>query len=562
MNILVGPNNSGKSTIIGAFRALEAGLRKARARNPERVLSRGGAIGYRIPSDSIPISSNNTQTDYQDVESSVTFQLSNRNRLVLSFIRGDEDCFMYAESNDRLVNSTRAFKEAFPISVSTVPVLGPLEDEEAKIQEETVSRYLATHRASRHFRNYWWYNKEHFESFRQSIQQTWPGMEIAPPELLGDRTFLSMFCQENRITRELYWTGFGFQVWCQLLTHISRTTSDTLLVIDEPDIYLHPDLQRQLLAILRESGPDILIATHSTDIIAEAEPTDILVVEKAQRSAKRVKSPEGISNALKSLGSVQNFAMTQIERAGRVLFIEGNDFAILRRYARRVGLNELASGVGIVPFPLGGFPSAAHVRGVSQGVRGALEKAIVFGGVFDRDFRSNEEVLAIQDELKRVLSLVAILGRKEIENYLLVPAVLDRALSRAIQERARRTGHSVDELEPIADILDKISRPARDELRSQYIAKRIAHLSHSPKDGSTIALETTEMFEEKWGDSDHRMAIVAGKKTLGDLNSFLQKTYGINLSPAKIIEAFRIDEVPWDLMYLLRDLDSFRTTLP
>ena len=229
MNILVGPNNSGKSTIIGAFRALEAGLRKARARNPERVLSRGGAIGYRIPSDSIPISSNNTQTDYQDVESSVTFQLSNRNRLVLSFIRGDEDCFMYAESNDRLVNSTRAFKEAFPISVSAVPVLGPLEDEEAKIQEETVSRYLATHRASRHFRNYWWYNKGHFESFRQSIQQTWPGMEIAPPELLGDRTFLSMFCQENRITRELYWTGFGFQVWCQLLTHISRTKVDPII---------------------------------------------------------------------------------------------------------------------------------------------------------------------------------------------------------------------------------------------------------------------------------------------------------------------------------------------
>jgi len=33
MNILVGPNNSGKSTIIGAFRALDAGLRKARARS-------------------------------------------------------------------------------------------------------------------------------------------------------------------------------------------------------------------------------------------------------------------------------------------------------------------------------------------------------------------------------------------------------------------------------------------------------------------------------------------------------------------------------------------------
>ena len=33
MNILVGPNNSGKSTIIGAVRALAAALRVARSRN-------------------------------------------------------------------------------------------------------------------------------------------------------------------------------------------------------------------------------------------------------------------------------------------------------------------------------------------------------------------------------------------------------------------------------------------------------------------------------------------------------------------------------------------------
>ena len=36
-NVLVGPNNSGKSTIVGAFRILHEGLRKARAKSPERV---------------------------------------------------------------------------------------------------------------------------------------------------------------------------------------------------------------------------------------------------------------------------------------------------------------------------------------------------------------------------------------------------------------------------------------------------------------------------------------------------------------------------------------------
>lgn len=47
-NVLAGPNNSGKSTIVGAFRILHEGLRKARAKNPERVTVDGIAMrGYK-----------------------------------------------------------------------------------------------------------------------------------------------------------------------------------------------------------------------------------------------------------------------------------------------------------------------------------------------------------------------------------------------------------------------------------------------------------------------------------------------------------------------------------
>ena len=37
VNILVGPNNSGKSTVIGALRTLDAAVRFARTRPPARV---------------------------------------------------------------------------------------------------------------------------------------------------------------------------------------------------------------------------------------------------------------------------------------------------------------------------------------------------------------------------------------------------------------------------------------------------------------------------------------------------------------------------------------------
>ena len=50
-NILVGPNNSGKSTILGAFRIVAEGMRKASARKPEFInLPAGDSCG--IPSAS------------------------------------------------------------------------------------------------------------------------------------------------------------------------------------------------------------------------------------------------------------------------------------------------------------------------------------------------------------------------------------------------------------------------------------------------------------------------------------------------------------------------------
>jgi hypothetical protein len=104
-----------------------------------------------------------------------------------------------------------AFRRAFPVSVSGVPVLGPIEHNEILRLEETVRRDQQTHRASRHFRSYWYYNRDNFEPFGNMVKETWPGMEIMPPEKLDIFSgLLAMFCKEHRIDRELYWAGYGW----------------------------------------------------------------------------------------------------------------------------------------------------------------------------------------------------------------------------------------------------------------------------------------------------------------------------------------------------------------
>src|SRR5689334_14129922 len=87
LNVLVGPNNAGKSTIIGAFRVLATAIRRARTRSPSTIdAGRAGTRqGYIINSNEIPISLENAHTDYADAESTVQFRLSNGDSFTLYF---------------------------------------------------------------------------------------------------------------------------------------------------------------------------------------------------------------------------------------------------------------------------------------------------------------------------------------------------------------------------------------------------------------------------------------------------------------------------------------------
>lgn len=515
VNILVGPNNCGKSTILGSCRVLSAAIRHARARSPEWMNVAGQELlGYHISPEVIPISLENVHTDYNEEDSTVDFRVSNGNQLRLYFST-DRECYLLPKS-ERAVRRPTDFKREFPLTIGVVPVLGPLEHNEPIVEPETVSRSLQTHLACRHFRNYWHFFPEGFNDFADLVSRTWPGMTISAPENTDIMSnVLQMFCYEGRIPRELFWAGFGFQVWCQILTHITRSRDDALLIIDEPEIYLHPDVQRQLLSLLRDIGPDILIATHSTEMMTEADPDEILIIDKHHKSAKRLHDVQGVQEALETVGSVQIITLTRLARNRRILFVEGvNDFTILRRFARCLRLEQLASGTDITAVESGGFSSWERIKALSWGFDKTFGCSIIMGAIFDRDFRCNEEISAILKELQETLTLAHIHLRKEIENYLLVPVVIDRAVLHAINDRLRRGGQVKEELEPATDILAKLTEPLKSSLQGQYVARRVDFLRHDSIDSATISTDTLRAFEANWCRIDSRMRIVDGGNVL------------------------------------------------
>lgn len=563
-NVLVGPNNSGKSTIVGAIRILHEGLRKARAKSPERVQFGGTwRLGYKLNIDGLPVAAENIFHEYDDSRpATVTFKLSNENVLSLQFPERGV-CIMLAEPKLGDARTPKQFREAFDVEIGFVPILGPVDQQEPLYGKEAARLALLTSGASRNFRNIWYHYPEDFDRFRELIQTTWPGMDIERPERGDGGTSLLMFCPEERHPREICWSGYGFQVWCQMLTFIVKASDASLLVIDEPDIYLHSDLQRQLVSLLRELGPDIVIATHSTEIIAECEPTSLLNINKRKSVASRVKDVSQLKRVFAALGSNLNPTLTQLAKTKRAVFVEGLDFQLLGPFARVLGMQRLANRADFAVIQTEGFNPRRAIdlaSGIEKTVGGKILRAVIL----DRDYRCDEELSEIHAELTKGGFRVHIHSRKEIENYLLFPAPLRSAIEARLREKARRTGKEVGRTPDVEAFLSASMEHFRHEVFAQLLARYMdfkkrtaAHL-----DPATVTAELSRKFEQRWAEPGGRESMVPGKDVLARINAQLQESCGTTVTDAQIVRYFSRETLPADLTKLIETLDEFSRSAP
>ncbi|MHA6911096.1 AAA family ATPase [Ralstonia pseudosolanacearum] len=563
-NVLVGPNNSGKSTIVGAFRILHEGLRRARTRGPERVeVDRIATLGYKLSLEDLPVAAENIFHEYDDSRpASVEFRLSNGNLLKLYFPERGV-CLLLAELKTGDVRTPKQFREAFDVDIGFVPILGPVEQHEPLFRKEAARLALQTNGASRNFRNIWRHYPEDFDRFRDLVQSTWPGMDIERPELGDDNRTLLMFCPEERHPREICWAGYGFQVWCQMLTFIVKASTASLLVIDEPDIYLHSDLQRQLVALLKELGPDIVLATHSTEIIAECEPTSLLNISKRKSSASRVKDVSQLKRVFAALGSNLNPTLTQLAKTRRAVFVEGLDFQILSPLARTLGMQRLANRADFAVIQTEGFNPRRAIdlaAGIEKTVGGKVLRAVIL----DRDYRCTDELAEITAELTRNGFRVHIHKRKEIENYLLAEETLTAALKARLNEKERRTGKPSSQAPDIRQLLDASMEQSRHDVFGQLVARysEFKKRTAGSVDAATVNSQLLAELESRWSQAGGRVAMVPGKEILARINHQLQEACGVTLTDGAIASRFTQRTLPEDLCELLNMLHEFSQSQP
>jgi ABC-type cobalamin/Fe3+-siderophores transport system ATPase subunit len=139
----------------------------------------------------------------------------------------------------------------------------------------------------------------------------------------NDRYISVTYKEEDRPKEfDVFSAGSGFQQFVYLFGFISLR-QPTVVLIDEPDVHLHGSLQRVLLEELRQlvnGGKQVLFATHSRDLIARMSPENILALDK--HGANHLAVAFDVYDALDRLGSVDPTQLPVIQAYRRVLVVE------------------------------------------------------------------------------------------------------------------------------------------------------------------------------------------------------------------------------------------------
>ena len=148
-------------------------------------------------------------------------------------------------------------------------------------------------------------------------------------------------------------------------------------------------------------------------------------------------------------------------------------------------------------------------------------------------------------------SVVVMLTRKEIENFLLDEALLARAAKIAAGHRTTQTGEAI--VAPteadFASLLDRIAEGYKKQVKHQLLWRYRDRLP-ADRDASTKEDQAEKWFEERWNERQWRLARIPGKKSLQQVRDWCKKESKLTLTSALLAES--ITHVPNDLQECLK----------
>ena len=132
---------------------------------------------------------------------------------------------------------------------------------------------------------------------------------------------------------------------------LAETCPGIIMLIDEPEISLHPQSQRALMRLLRQLDAQVIVATHSSNLLDRADPRRVIRLKCDAAGAVVVAKPLTITeDEARKLARVTSPQTAEAFFSRAVILVEGpSDQYAVELLAERRGRNLDAEGVSVVP---------------------------------------------------------------------------------------------------------------------------------------------------------------------------------------------------------------------
>ncbi|OIO80600.1 MAG: hypothetical protein COW11_05970 [Candidatus Omnitrophica bacterium CG12_big_fil_rev_8_21_14_0_65_43_15] len=328
--LLTGKNNEGKSSIINGLKLLDAATRVINKTKQEIRI--GEDYYYKLlQQDTEDFLVGRMIHNYSKKKAEIIGVFHDGLKITV-YLDPSED-IIYAENEGRLPSDVQNI-------FGFIPPLGPLSENEDIISDLShLKTSINTSLAPRHLRNHFYHilTEEELDIVRQLINKSWPDIELLDYELNYQKGKIYCYYKENKIEREISWAGQGLQVWFQIIAHLVRLRKVSILILDEPEINLHPEKQNELVRILKDYyHGSVIIATHSVELMNNVSVSHIVNVQKKDNEPKIKSTDDRIYlNLVRSqIGSNFNLVASQFEEFDVIIFTEDTlDFNIISQIA-------------------------------------------------------------------------------------------------------------------------------------------------------------------------------------------------------------------------------------
>jgi len=260
-----------------------------------------------------------------------------------------------------------------------------------------------------------------------NVVQRWFSVDLLPPQYDSAKdVHIGVEYRQNGKTYDLISGGSGFHQTMTLLAFLYGYQPTTIL-LDEPDAHLHVNLQREILDYFKkksaEKGVQFLIATHAEEFARGVDAHQILSLLK-QVPTRIESTPE----VLRAMAEVSNEEITRLMGSPYIVYVEGEtDERILRAWAPQCGALPVMDKID---FKIMGGGNKQDMKKLADEHFEALKQIVPkVKRLMLFDYDSDDEAF----HPPATNPSLAEWRRKNIENYLLVAPAWRRAALQVLQ---------------------------------------------------------------------------------------------------------------------------------